>query len=98
MLKKRLKEKIEKRRVVFILEAPEAKEAILVGDFNNWEAKTHPMKMRKKRVWEKIVMLPPGKYEYKFLVDGEWRNDPQNEASSQNCFGTQNNVMTIRPN
>ncbi len=91
------KEKAKKGRVLFTLEAPEAKETFLVGDFNDWDAKKHPMKKRKRGDWEKIVMLPPGTYEYKYLVDGEWWNDPRNEALSQNCFGTHNNVVTIGP-
>ncbi len=92
------KKKIQRRRVVFTLEAPGAKEAILMGDFNNWNAKIHPMKKVKRGVWEKVVMLPPARYEYKFLVDGEWRNDPKNEAFCQNCFGTQNNIVIIPRN
>ncbi len=97
LIKGKTKEKTKKGRVVFSLEAPEAKEAFLVGDFNDWNTKKHPMKRDKRGDWEKIVMLPPGTYEYKFLVDGEWWNDPRNQAFSQNCFGTQNNVMTISP-
>ena len=96
-IKEKSKEKIKKGRVVFTLEAPKANEASLVGDFNDWNAKKHPMKRHGKGDWEKIVILPPGKYEYKYLVDGQWRNDPRNDAFSHNCFGTQNNVMTIGP-
>lgn len=96
--KSKPKNKIRRRRVVFTLEAPGAKEAILMGDFNNWNVKIHPMKKGKTGEWEKIVMLPPARYEYKFLVDGEWRNDPKNGDLCQNCFGTHNNVTIIRQN
>jgi len=96
-IKKESKKKIKKGRVVFTLEAPEAKEVSLVGDFNDWNAKKHPMKRNRKGDLEKIVMLPPGTYEYKYLVDGQWRNDPRNDAFSYNCFGTQNNVVTVGP-
>ena len=97
LIKGKTKEKTKKGRVVFSLEAPQAKEAFLVGDFNDWNTKKHPMKRAKKGDWKKIVMLPPGTYEYKFLVDGEWWNDPRNQTISQNRFGTLNNVMTIIP-
>ncbi len=97
LIKGKTKEKTKKGRVVFSLEAPEAKEAFLVGNFNDWNTKKHPMRRDKKGDWEKTVMLSPGTYEYKFFVDGEWWNDPRNQALSQNDFGTQNNVMTINP-
>lgn len=56
------------------------------GDFNEWNVNTHPMKKNKRGVWEKAVMLPPGRYEYKFLVDGQWRNDPKNCDYCLNCL------------
>ena len=89
-------EKIKRRRVTLTLKTPKANEAILMGDFNDWNAKRHPMKKNKDGVWEKSVMLPPGRYEYKFLVDGQWWTDPKNEETCHNCFGTENNVMFIR--
>ena len=35
--------KVSRRRVVFTFFAPQAKEVLLMGDFNNWDAKVHPM-------------------------------------------------------
>jgi len=95
MVSKTKPKKIQRRKVVFTLEAPEAKKAIMVADFNNWNVETHPMKRSKKGMWERSVMLQPGTYEYKFLVDGQWRNDPKNKDLCQNRFGTHNNVMTV---
>ena len=89
-------DKIKRRRVTLTLKAPKARKVILMGDFNKWNAKTHPMKGDEDGVWEKIVMLPPGRYEYKFLVDGQWWTDPKNEQTCYNCFGTQNSVIVIR--
>ncbi|MDY6973201.1 MAG: glycogen-binding domain-containing protein [Thermodesulfobacteriota bacterium] len=40
-------------------------------------------------------MLYPERYEYRFLVDGQWYNDPQNDLTCPNCFGTQNNVILV---
>ena len=53
------------------------------------------MKINEDGLWKKIVMLPPGKYEYKFLVDGQWWHDPSNAYVCINCFGTQNNVLVV---
>jgi 1,4-alpha-glucan branching enzyme len=90
-------EKAKRRRVTLSLDAPQAKEVSLVGDFNHWSAKAHPMKKNESGVWKKTVMLQPGRYEYKLMVDGQWQNDPANQETSMNCFGTHNNVIIVSP-
>ena len=95
MPKKERSKKTQKKRVSFKLEASEAKEAILVGDFNSWDLKKHSMKRDGKGRWTKVVTLAPGKYEYKFLVDGQWHNDPNNDQMVANSFGTLNNILTV---
>jgi 1,4-alpha-glucan branching enzyme len=95
MPKKTRSKKTQNRRITFKLEASEAKEAILVGDFNSWDFKKHTMKKDDKGRWTKIVTLAPGRYEYKFLVDGQWQNDPNNDQMVANSFGTLNNILTV---
>ena len=95
MAKTSPKKKSDKRRVTFSLEAPTANEVSLGGDFNNWDAIAHPMEKDANGVWKKTLVLPPARYEYKFLVDGRWRNDPKNDQTCPNCFGTQNNVINV---
>lgn len=90
------KQNIKRRRVTFSIEAPRAEKVILTGDFNNWSSKTHPMKNDGNGMWSKTVMLKPGKYEYKFLIDGDWKIDTGNNQTCPNCFGTRNNVI-MRP-
>ena len=87
--------KTKKRRIKFSLESPDAQKVSLVGDFNKWDEKTLCMKKNKNGTWEKTTLLPPGRYEYRFFVDGEWRNDPTNDLVCPNNFGTQNNVINI---
>jgi hypothetical protein len=53
------------------------------------------MKKDENGVWKKIVMLTPGRYEYKFLVDGQWRTDPENDQVCFNRFGTRNNIFIV---
>jgi 1,4-alpha-glucan branching enzyme len=95
MSNKKQEKKTQKRRITFKLEAPEAKEAILVGDFNSWDLKKHIMKKDKKGRWTKIVTLAPGGYEYKFLIDRQWQYDPDNDQVVANTFGTLNNHLTV---
>ena len=89
-----LSEKIKKRRITFTLKAPDAVEVILMGDFNRWNEKKHQMKKREDGSWKKDVIIPAGRYEYKFLVDGRWQIDPKNEVCP-NCFGSLNNIIVV---
>lgn len=87
--------KIKRRKVTFSLDQPDAKEVILMGDFNKWNSKKHSMQKDENGMWSKAVLIPPGNYEYKFLVDGKWKEDPQNDRICQNRFGTYNNVFSL---
>ena len=89
------KTKAKRRRVTFTLEFPLAREVILMGDFNQWNPKTHLMKKDKSGVWKKDTLLYPGRYEYRFLVDGQWRNDPNNHQTCANNFGSYNNIVMV---
>jgi 1,4-alpha-glucan branching enzyme len=88
-------QKPKRRRVNFSLDAPGADSVYLAGDFNAWDCRKHPMKKDNAGVWRKTVMLFPGRYEYRFLVEGQWINDLQNPETCLNCFGTLNNVVTV---
>lgn len=87
--------KAKLKRINFVLDAPEAQEVSLVGSFNDWSVKKHPMKKDGGNAWKKTVMLAPGNYEYKFWVDGRWVEDPQNERRCANSFGTVNSVVKV---
>ena len=96
MAKQKTKANIKKRKVAFSLNAPEAKQVAVLGDFNKWRDNKHLMKKDENGMWHKIAMLPEGRYEYRFLVDGHWWNDPKNDHACSNCFGTQNNILNVR--
>ena len=95
MPKRNLIVKPKRSRVTFRFEAPDGKEVVLMGDFNGWNPKKHPMKQKNNGIWEKTTMLFPGSYEYKFLVDGNWQMDPESSQVRMNCYGTYNNLLTI---
>ena len=65
------------------------------GRFQPVESKSHPMKKNKNGVWEKMTLLFPGRYEYRFMVDGQWKNDPNNNQTRVNRFGTKNNFIVV---
>lgn len=86
-----------RRRVEFRLDWPKAKEVCLVGDFNRWDLKAHPMRQNGNGAWTKTIMVFPGRYEYRFYADGQWLNDPNNPSKCENCFGTQNDIFHVSP-
>ena len=96
-MKKKLSEEArpKTKKVRFNLYAPEAERAFLVGEFNNWDIESLPMKRDNKGTWEAIVTLPPGRYEYRFWVDGVWNDDPNATERVDNSFGSQNCVRIM---
>ena len=90
------KEALRKRRIRFSIIAPEADKVTVAGDFNAWDATCHSLKKKNNGQWEKTLTLPPGDYQYKFLVDGHWRLDPGNEQACDNEFGTRNNILVVK--
>jgi len=97
MAKSKSSRKIKRQKVTFSLEAVDAEAVALMGDFNDWNPKKHPMQRYENGVWYKNLLLLPGKYEYKFMVDGRWQEDPQNEQICANRYGTYNNVVNLIP-
>ena len=76
--------------------APESKEVYLVGDFNSWKAdKSSRLELMPDGRWEKRVALKPGNYRYKFIVDGEWRTDPNNQRTAPTDFGGVDSVLVV---
>ena len=89
------KHHITKKQVTFTYDAPEAHEVRIAGDFTGWEQAAVSLKKDKTGVWKGTVSLPPGEYEYRLLVDGQWRDDPQCPDRRPNQFGSQNCIRTI---
>ena len=84
------------KTVKFQLTAPHAKTVYLVGEFNGWGTEVNPLKFEKKTgSWKTSLKLEPGRYLYKFIVDGEWWSDPSNAAWEWNEYGSHNSILTI---
>jgi hypothetical protein len=88
------------REVVVQFRDATAHDVRIAGDFNGWvpdkgvrsliEAEEHG------RVWTKILQLPPGTYQYRYVVDGEWREDPDNPEVAASSVGGRNSVLVVR--
>ena len=87
--------KMKAKRVNFTMVAPEARNIFLAGNFNNWDMNSHPLKKGAKGIWKASASLMPGVYEYRFLVDGEWQNDPNCTVCVPDSYGSENCVLTL---
>lgn len=85
--------------MLFVLYAPKARTVSIVGDFNNWSTIADPMYDREEKgLWSITLPLQPGRYEYKFLVDGEkWVPDMGNPKKVKDGFGAFNSVVEVSP-
>jgi hypothetical protein len=81
--------------VSFALFEPDAKQVSLCGDFNGWASDATPMKGQEGGHWETTVALAPGRYQYKFVVDGHWIPDPLAHENVWNQHGTLNSVIEV---
>lgn len=85
-----------KKIVKFKLNAPQAKRVSIAGNFNNWDTNSLLAKKDKSGSWTVSASLNPGKYEYKFVVDGSWINDPACKSCIPNSLGSTNCVVVVK--
>ena len=74
---------------------PEAQEVCVAGSFNDWHPSATPMVRLKDGKWAKELSLSPGRYEYRFVVDGQWVDDPAAKEFIPNPFGGANAVLVV---
>jgi 1,4-alpha-glucan branching enzyme len=83
------------RAQTFSFTAPTAMSVQLVGDFTHWQ--DQPVQMRKGAdgIWRATVELPLGAHHYRFLVDGQWRDDPECQLRVPNPFGGEDAIRQV---
>jgi chromosome segregation ATPase len=79
----------------FRLTAPKAAEVLLAGDFTDWKKRAIPMHKDNDGRWTASVKLAPGTYNYLFIVDNQWRSDPESTLQVANQFGGLNSVRKV---
>lgn len=83
--------------VRFVFIAPSAERVALVGDFNDWDRDATPLTPTGAGgAWSAAVVLPPGRHEYAFIVNGTtWRADPSTPLTVHDDFGTTSSIVTV---
>jgi hypothetical protein len=82
--------------VVFAARFENARRVQIAGDFNGWSQMSTPlMSNGDPSKWVTKLPLLPGRYRYRFIVDGRWVNDPHNVRVETNEYGELNNVVEV---
>lgn len=80
----------------FIYQDGTARSVALVGDFNDWDATRTPLVEVQPGVWSVLLPLPPGRYQYQLVIDGETRiADPSAQQAVESDFGGTNSVLVV---
>jgi 1,4-alpha-glucan branching enzyme len=84
------------KKVTFRFSAPDASEVLLAACFTKWDEKPKKMKKFKNGTWNVRAELKVGEtYRYRYLVDGEWKDDPECTKHETSPFGSENCLITI---
>jgi hypothetical protein len=87
----------ERKAFPFLLVSSDAENVFLAGSFNGWNTTSTPMRGNADGWWEKDLPLEPGRYRYKFIVDGHWMPDPANSETEPDGHGGLNSRLSINP-
>ena len=74
---------------------PDAGAVSIAGTFNDWDPAKNPLAKNGDGSWMTELRLPSGRYEYRLVVDGEWRDAPGLNEVVENPFGSRNAVLTV---
>ena len=92
-----LKETLPKlNKITLTVKAPNAKEVYLAGEFNNWKLDDNSRMEQNNGSWSKSINLNSGKYRYRFVIDGNWSEDPGNPLKQVNPYGTMDSLLEVK--
>jgi 1,4-alpha-glucan branching enzyme len=86
---------LEEQEVLLTFYSAEATTVQVAGTFNNWRAGENPLECAGGGEWTARLMLKSGQYEYRFVVDGAWTDDPRSTQSVANPYGALNSVLKV---
>ncbi|MCX5801612.1 MAG: hypothetical protein NTX17_09530 [Candidatus Eisenbacteria bacterium] len=84
--------------IEFQFYAPDAKAVYLSGEFNDWAPEADLMTKDEDGIFRLTKRLSPRRYEYKFVIDGTWKEDPANPAKAPDPYGGSNSVIVVLEN
>lgn len=94
--KKKTSANTGRKRVTFYCAAEAGSEVYLAGSFNGWNPTKRKMADKENNGnFTTTMMLSPGEYEYKFIINGHWSIDPECEDWVPNSVGSLNSVIKV---
>lgn len=74
----------------------EPDEVLLAGEFNGWVPDGGvALEQEEHGRWRKRISAPPGFYQYRFVLRGQWVSDPTNPRQIDNSFGSSNSLVLV---
>lgn len=68
----------------------------LAGEFNAWNTSADPLTKQADGTWTITKALGPGRYAYKFVIDGgTWKEDPNAAESVDDGYGGKNSIVVV---
>lgn len=81
--------------VLFVQPLSAGKSLAIAGNFNGW-TETPMRRNEELGVYEALLPLTPGRYQYRVVCDGRWTTDPYNESFEMNAFGEPSSIVEVR--
>jgi hypothetical protein len=85
--------------VVFNFKPERKGKIFLAGNFNDWKPANEKYVLTDDDgdgTWSITVKLPPGTYQYKFVIDGQWIKDPHSPSDAPDGFGGRNGKFDVK--
>lgn len=74
---------------------PHAEKVVLTGDFTNWSPTGIPLRRGWENDWHATLKLPPGEYQYRLIVDGQWKDHEEARMRVPNAYGSENCILIV---
>ena len=84
-----------REKVSFDWVFPNARQVFIVGSFNNWQPLATPLRNCGGNRWLLEIALEPGRYEYRFVVDGKFVDEPGLPGRAAESSGGHKSVLVI---
>ena len=86
---------VKHNKYIFYHKDDAAKNVYIVGDFNNWNPYSHPLRKNISGLWEIEIDIIPGNYAYRFIVDGVFRKDPLGTEIAHDKFDNKFSLIKL---
>lgn len=81
--------------VVLTFTDNEIDQLAIAGEFNDWVPDYQVETEQHGGVIKKILRLPPGRYQYRLVINGRWQKDPYNPDQVMNVYGETNSILNV---